>query len=302
MLNIGRRFTIADINNNPYLPHITDCDHVYHYTSSNSMISILSNDGMNMWASRVDCLNDLEEENDAVRTFQKCCDELFYSKEIPSEFYSIVKNVRVSRVANVDSNADYYKILDYGAIRSSVSLCTRYVICFSKDSDSLPMWNYHSNGHSYEGVNIEIDLTELEKNLKKEDKHGFKVNIFNVVYDDKEKAALVKNCIRDIYHHSYERYEIMRYLEAYLNEWSVCFKNHCFEHEHEIRIVYYIPDTKPFEVSSTIEFSTMYRTHAGTFIPYIKDKFPKSIVKSITLGPLLNTTRKESQKEIVHAV
>jgi hypothetical protein len=50
---------------------------VYHYTSPDGLLGILNEDGIRLWFSKYDCLNDASEGQEIVKYYQSACKSLY---------------------------------------------------------------------------------------------------------------------------------------------------------------------------------------------------------------------------------
>ena len=64
-------------------------DEIYHYTSSNAFISILSKNSENLTlrASRYDCMNDYSEGTVAEEVYYEACNELLKQEKHMEQLY-----------------------------------------------------------------------------------------------------------------------------------------------------------------------------------------------------------------------
>ena len=74
-----------------------------------------------------------------------------------------------------------------------------------------------------------------------------------------------------------------------LTSWKMLFKQECFSHEQEVRIIVKIVD-KYKDI-----WPIKYRTNVGYIIPYIELPIDKYALKSVTLGPFRGS---ESQRRL----
>ena len=81
-------FEFKKILSNAFLPEIKSASLIYHYTSRDALIHIMQENELKFWASRVDCLNDMEEEHDALRIFGDVCEELRKKERLHQEVWA----------------------------------------------------------------------------------------------------------------------------------------------------------------------------------------------------------------------
>ena len=250
---------------------------IYHYTSSVGFMSILfgNPDNAVLWASRYDCLNDMSEGSVAEEILHEVCDDLLNTGELTQELYHLFSTVKTARTILLP----HY---EGDALRVTRPECDRYICSFSKNADSLAMWNYYSKGSKYEGFNIGFFPSGIETSLK-----DFLYNkeavfhIYPVIYDKAEQKRLVRRLLTQLVeHYAKDQEESIRYIIANrLLDWSLVFKRECFQHEEEVRI---IVDVAKREKSIPVE----YRIASGYIVPYIKLPLEKSDVSYAIFGPL----------------
>lgn len=275
-----------------YLPKMPLTD-IYHYTSGSGFNSILFNknesDNITIWASRFDCLNDKSEGKNVVLIYRELCQELLNNRKIKKDFFDTIVDLRPSEKALFSFTQEQNK-------SSNMQECSRYIISFSTENDSLPMWNYYSKGNYYEGFNIGFEPRNLNMSLENSFKDkNINANIYSVIYNQEEMKKLIKKVILQLYK-SYDESNsklLTDFISQRLFDWSLCFKSDKFRHEKEVRVVIDVADGEK-------DMIVKYRTYKGYLIPYIEIKIPKNEVTSVSFGPLLfDEKEKEKQKNIM---
>ena len=253
---------------------------IFHYTSPDGLIGIVKNS--ELWFSRYDCLNDAREGEYIKEVYVKTLDSL----------HGIYDNAFLDQIRNIEPDGHkYFRLKDSPVTKTEngesyyvVSVdTTPYLCCFSLNDDSLPMWNYYSKSGQYEGYNIGFLVEELKNELKN-------VDVKKCIYDEADQMEVLKNFIAG----SYENYSVHKHsieyiregLAAILSTLSMQFKNKVFEHESEVRMVYWRPDTN--EQIESKGLSLNYRQTKGIIIPFVKQKIElKETIESIKIGPLI---------------
>ena len=247
---------------------------LYHYTSPAGLTSILLGDpkAMTLWASRYDVLNDMTEGEVAAKVYKEVCEEI----EAPD-------GINLSAIAPTRTYP--MQATFNGKSKITRPECERYVCCFSKDADSLPMWNYYAKGNAYEGYNIGVDTDRLNDSLLR-NWQGIEVSseIYPVIYDEGEQRRLVKSFLQTILSRYSERQDpSVKYAIAnQLDMWHLVFKNKFFEHEDEVRVIVRVAKPTTTKISPV---PIKYRTKGMYIIPYIEMKLDKNCVSSIIIGP-----------------
>lgn len=257
-------------------------DTIYHYTSPQGLLGILENKQVVFWFSRYDCMNDISEGKNVLEVYNEVCEELTNEKKMDNDFVKAIKDIEIDdRELFITYNEDN-EMLNVKSL-----LPEKYICCFSKNQDSLPMWNYYTKSGRYEGYNIEVSFFETQhKGIQNYFGKNYCFHIYKVIYNEGDKKSKLRKEIEECY----EKYKsgfaslnsIKTILMQFLNNCSLIFKNSSFQHEEEIRAVITIPK----EIKER-RFEIKYRPVNGYIVPYIEVPFPKEIIKEITIGPLL---------------
>ncbi|MEN6419845.1 MAG: hypothetical protein ABFC73_13095, partial [Clostridiaceae bacterium] len=83
-------------------------------------------------------------------------------------------------------------------------------------------------------------------------------------------------------------------IKTQLDEWRLLFKPEYFSHENEVRAILKIPIDKIDTPAIFEKFPQKFRSSSGYIIPYVELTFKKTIVKTTTLGPLLDVDSAEN--------
>lgn len=257
---------------------------IFHYTSTGGFESILFNNPeyIELWASRYDCLNDTSEGTVAMEKYQLVCDKMLEEGELQAEIYDILKNIKLPHTTLMWHCKDEKDILTRPEY-------VRYICSFSKNSDSLAMWNYYSKGNKYEGFNLGFFANQLLESVDLQlREYESKVGLYSVVYHPEEQERLIYEFLCSIIEH-YEKVDEMalRYMASnQLLKWSLIFKNECFKHEEEIRLIVDVGVKKYKSQEGIPQIKKYYRIVNGYTVPYIKLKFDKDCLTFATIGPL----------------
>ncbi len=246
----------------------------YHYTSPEGLEGIL--DKNNLWFTRYDCLNDYTEREYIFEVFTSVCERLKNNGQISSDFYNEIVKLK----------ADNEEILSFPNDRHDYKSfnCDYYICCFSKNQDSLPMWNYYTKGNRFEGYNIKFSM-HLVDNYKQKYGNNIEIEAFSVIYDSEEQEQKIEEAILILFNlleENVDMLDIKSCLLHFLKKHSFLFKKECFKHEEEVRIVITLPK------GGNEYIPIHYRIVKGNFVPYIELEFEKDFVYGITIGPLIN--------------
>ena len=264
---------------------------IYHYTALKNIEPILLNsqNQIVLWASQSDCLNDISEGKVVEQRYHEVCKSLWDDGVISRKFYNLLKHITPSR------NELFY-LLQSDAIRAYRGEYTTYIASFSKNNDLLPMWNYYSKGDMFEGVNLGLDASTISFNFG----HSFadgkvKVSISPVIYDPEEQKQVIRSFLLEVVKNYEEQFDssVRALVSMRLTSWKMLFKQACFCHEQEVRIIVDIAN----KYSGILPVK--YRTNSGYIIPYVEIKIDKSALRSVTLGPFRGT---ESQIKLQESI
>lgn len=269
-------------------------DSVFHYTSPDGLLGILGKDGPTLRFSQYNSLNDTTEGIHIIEIYRCVCKELLDEGEIDSSFCNLIYDI-----VPIDEEIFIYDQISFNTIyktNSPTSLADRciskryqkYICCFSKNRDSLPMWNYYTKGNQYEGYNIEFCFHKTETfDIQSDSGNEYHFELCSVTYLDKEKKVLIRKVVKKLYEFAQQDpqedvfSEIKYLLSEFLKHLSLKFKQEYFQHEEEVRAILTVPE-------DSTQFEVKYRSNAGYIVPYIEISFPREIVRGITVGPLLN--------------
>ncbi len=235
---------------------------LYHYTSGNGLMGILNSSELH--CSHILFLNDPTEH----KYFDNVLEELFINSEDCKEIYSNLYNESYYGIT--------YEFHEY------------YVLSFSKNKDSLSMWNYYSNSNGY---NLGFDIESIINRNNTTNKSFFKIEL---VYDKTKQYNLLKKYIKsfkkelirlrrlnidsDEYNHAEEL--LIRKFNDGLIMYRFTFKHSGYSREEEVRILIAKPVNNGEESSYRISPN-------GVIVEYIKLKIDiKEDLKTITIHPL----------------
>ena len=286
-MNNLEKFNVLMAMGAHYLPNEFDGD-IYHYTSPKSFQSIMfSNEHeVTLWASRFDCLNDTSEGTVAEEMLLETSKDLLSRKEISIDLYELFTSVKPAKTILLHHDVN-------GDLKTTRVECDRYICSFSKNNDSLAMWNYYSKGNKYEGFNIGFYSKAIKDSLEWSLASIEAVaHIYPVVYDRNEQKRLIEGLLlklREFY--SEENIPRIRaIISTRLLDWALVFKKDYFQHEEEVRIIVDLAKREQ-------QIPVQHRITAGYIIPYIQLKLDQDDVSLITFGPLQGDKTQIQQQE-----
>lgn len=221
-------------------------DLIYHYTNLSALIGIIENQCL--WATHLYFLNDRNEYKHGM---------------------GIVKEV-IESIKTEENRSILHAI---SVVLDDISKVDKYVICFSKNGDSLSQWRaYGNNGN---GVSIGFNRKKLESALLGKNSYRY------IVYSKEKQIAAVKLIITEassFFLPKKEKYKwpndsyfyrLVGYCVSNVLDFIIAnYKDQAFEEEKEYRI-----ECKQFHnmLNAKAERLDIYhRTNEKIIIPYTK--------------------------------
>lgn len=267
-------------------------DYIYplsHYTSPEGYMGIVGDDGIHLWFTQYDCVNDASEGVYILEVYKQVCNDLLHQNKISEEFHKAIIDIR-------PDNKEVFAYDSGDSIRGFKSKDTQYYICcFSEENDSLAMWNYYLKNATYHGYSLEFDWDILSQVSNFDSKKNYKLNFVKVLYEYKSQFEVLERYVTRCYQSSNEENGVEQtrhILETLLNQCKLVFKNPCFAHEKEIRTILTVAQDK---TDDFIKKTVLYRTGRGYIIPYIDFTFTeKELLRYVTVAPLKDQELAES--------
>lgn len=257
---------------------------LYHYTTIEAVNSIIRDNGITLWATRYDYLNDKSEFIHGVDTINKCL----------SEFEETEKINEVERISQyADTLGKEMKKL------YSEKEIGFYTISLSEEGNSLPMWNTYSKNCNGIALCFNSNLIKecIENFSSIKPLPPYENLLKKIKYTHEDVLEIIKNQYHLLKSNS-KQSSIGNYINL-LNFLAICIKNKCFEYEKEWRIIikdddYTVEGNKNLTKGCT--FQTQFRVKNGMLIPYKEISFPKEALTRIMVGPTHNF--EQSQKSL----
>ena len=268
---------------------------LYHYTSANAMNSIIQNS--NFWLTKSNFMNDMSE--------------IIYARDL---FFERLACSKLSEDEKARISKSFKDNIERGLFDDM------YVLCFSSNPDSLPLWCYYGKN---DGYNIGIDTSfivdlanssfietqSLEKDengnyafKKKIEKacieiehkehaafsYGIKANY--VLYSQKEQMDIFDAFLEEIKYLA-ESSEIDKVLEiqfclSQLVDFIPFMKHNSYINEEEYRVIIHMHKMQKTDKKIKLDKIQKYRVFNGALIPFISIKLNKTnYFKSIGLSP-----------------
>nr|WKN38040.1 DUF2971 domain-containing protein [Tunicatimonas sp. TK19036] len=260
---------------------------LYHYTTGQGVFGIF--DKSELFCSNINFLNDPSEES--------------YFKELLKDTF-----------ANSTKCKNIYETLYSESYQGSiVNPFDIFILSFSKNQDSLSMWNYYAKGNGYnigldidkiieanENENIVIQNVKLEYNKSEQIKAitNFLLS-FEEQYDtflaweeEKNKAKQLND--EPKYHElNHEQGHIIERFNDEIYKLKIRFKHHAYEREEEVRLIISEDESK----QNTTRFRV---SENGVFVKFFPLKINlESSVKSLKAHPFCGDLHLDGLKKFV---
>lgn len=273
----------------------SESDTIFHYTSSSAIQCILKKEEISLRFTRIDLVNDTTEMKSIMKYYSKLCETLLRDNEIDKNFYNHIRGLLPSRKRVYFRDLNPIDFIDGQRVKTlCVSEYVSYVFCFSKLSDSLPMWNYYLKDGIYSGFNLGFS-TEGLKSLFHYHSANFSdySELIVVEYDQGEKDDIMKDFILALYEHresdDAELSDIKSLISKELSKWQCGFKQSCFSHEEEIRLIIHLPVNESRTKLRDIDCRSISYDKCDNIPKYIfTSLLNKKLLKSIKVSPVFN--------------
>jgi len=244
---------------------------LYHYTTGKGVFGIINS--AKLHCSNVKFLNDPSEETyskSLLKMVLKDC------KECESIFSNLYNE------SYQEAICDPYE---------------KYIASFSRNQDSLSMWNYYSKGNGY---NIGVDISSI---IKRNANRNLSIQKIDMVYDMSNQLDMLKKSILTHldgsskyleldellkssaneslnYEYDIQQFAIVSSFNEDIFEMMLKLKHHAFESEQETRLIV----SQTHEQEKDLEYKVSVN---GVFIEFISlDLNLSEDIKSITTHPL----------------
>lgn len=283
---------VTDVYNKfDYQSHLEKPEELYHYTSLNTLQTILANKQLR-FTNRA-YLNDKSEGTYVLSLCKEKIDELW-----PWEEGACGRNTKKS----------FCEYLNRTMKGFNESLFESYQVSFSYKADSLSMWNYYAQG---DGCNLQFSndfLDSFRSKLIKPDEMPLVFLYGNVIYTQKDQLDILKEIFE-----AFEPYGLSPYVDNSYFCMTYCilkmgsfFKHPSFEDERECRIVFNLSikeDTNEFNQLVHPENGTPYKRKVyakqGMLVPYVDIDFDLKYLQSVTVSPTSNFEKVKQGLKIV---
>ena len=258
----------------------------YHYTSTDALISIISNSKLRF----TNCLflNDMEEYNYILDLIN--CEYAKRDDDKSLLVYELTKNLfdyyfNYDKYKNVNEIIAYYMISFQNERKFHIEKGGYYVLSGSLKQDLLPLWVYYSKNDRYDGYSIKMNVSSIAssfKNLEGEFLYG------RIIYDKQEQLKIIDDFVEELF----LKYDIKNLDDQqsddlqneffdYIQLIRLFFKRDGFSNEREFRVAINTNGTKN-EKNKNLGFN-----HSnGVIKPYIEYYFEDGLpIEEIMLSP-----------------
>lgn len=260
---------------------------IYHYTSSDGLHGILSS-GILFFTDSL-FLNDRSERKNFYQILKQ---HLAHGK---NPLYQVLYRRYFDREDNI-----FHRLESADPVEEAA--CRYFVLSCSQERDSLPMWNYYTQGTHAAGYNLhfrtKLLISQLSGNpLTMALTGGQSILYRSVLYKNAEKAACLHRMLQAFSvkwkaaDSEEERRWMLEALDRCFEKMSLFYKDKAFSHEKEVRVV--IP-TNNRQIRKVLkqEKEEIYRFREvrGAQVPFLAlDVLEKGrVIAGVTAGPALS--------------
>lgn len=271
---------------------------MYHYTSQKGFEGIVREDGIHLWFSDARYMNDSSELINAKKFLMKAADELLAEKKINDRVYQEIRRIEycTQKIDSIKSLSPSGRTLRFEIHSANYY---KYICCFSKEADSLPMWNYYLKGDE-NGYAIGIDLHGVDTDTcevigctKEKNDFEFDTEIKSMLYNDKAKISFFKREIQDFARDisicmddEMKKAEHVSSFQKAFEYYSCLFKDYHFAYENERRLIATVRHSDDFHIDGKRRDDIKFRMSHGLVIPYFELLIPnKKVLKAVSISP-----------------
>lgn len=274
---------------------------VYHYTGLDTLFKMLdgiSNDNIVFFASKVSELNDSSE---FIYGLKKLWNWLPYiEKQL-----SINDNYKVSRITKKNSSITEKELLQMVKDILSRSQYVPFIVSFSNNKDSLPMWDmYGNNGYGVAlGFKLQANILRKRKepimdltNYDPTVPHSWRVSYGDFfIRDDVLKYVMFlyrnyyesTHIITDKKDIFYAQSDLIREIATIP---AVLLKHPAYKYEEESRLIF---------LSNNLKSIKFRNNRKGNVIQYIEVEIPVYLLKEIVIGPCFDVKSVKNNIQII---
>ena len=239
----------------------------YHYTGIEGINGILGDN--NFYVSQSDFLNDRTEIAHFQKIYENAISVLTNGRPFDNDVRLFMSYCKIF--------SEYLKVKNHSFVEND----SLYVLSFTSNNDHLPLWSSYTSNTGY-NIGFNNNLNKYFENK------GMKFWVGNVIYDEDRQYEIIADGLSEaskIWSQADNlgisdqiTEEINKKLFDKFQLYSMFLKNHLFDSEEEVRIVFKKRDSDKM----------FHRCSNGIFIPYIKVNFRKECVRSVCVGPINN--------------
>lgn len=238
-------------------------DLVYHYTSAGGLLGIIKS--KSLWFTECSVLND-ESEGEFIFEIAK---EVLLSQKYDEGYISFV----------------------LGSLKDKPnSKC--FICSFSRDNDSLPLWQNYTKSNDKAGYNLAFKISDLRNALYKYFTiFDPRVSIWGVVYNEGIQKEILKTTF-DKYYERWKNTKEMIFLKMFLlSELRIFrfqFKHPAFKPENEVRCTIEFSENEYDMLLIGEQNFIKFRNASGLCAPYLEIPIEvEKAMKEITFSPMI---------------
>jgi hypothetical protein len=255
---------------------------VYHYTSVNTLLAILTRQEQELEK----CKNDSVKNHNSFVLRGTHIDFLNDSTEFVKGGEILIELIKeFEKACPATKNRNISNLLNRDVWKQTLNNCNfsslPFITSFSENPNNLPMWNTYASG----GMGVAIGIKKDFVNEWDCDSEYGKPTWGKCVYD----KAFFSSCLNkniDAFYKIFENNKGNLRINGdidfeRISSFLSIYKNSAYEYEKEWRLIKYCSNS---DYNKEIKFQEI----DGLLKPYVENIFPKSVLKEIVLGPCSN--------------
>lgn len=230
-----------------------------HYTASENLPKILRANGIVLWFSAAEDMNDSSEGEVTRSIYKSACEELLKKAKINQQFCKLAIGIEADgKTLFLESDPDKKP--------HCLGLATQheravYLCCFSRNSNSDYMWQTYIKNEKHEGYSLgfrKMDLDQAAIVYTADDgktmlnrSQNVEFQVIPVVYKDALKKSYMETLILTVYDcwkkGGISDPEARVVIGGILNTLQYVFKEPRYADEEEVRVLLYIPKEQEYQ-------------------------------------------------------
>ena len=265
---------------------IDDSKSVFHYTSPEGFINIVTN--QELWFGNIKNVNDITEIDYAFRKIIYPCVRKFKFKDntLNNRIIALMSPLRNREFSFPHTNEIKFK-------KASI-----FVLCTSLKEDSTMLWELYCKNSNKEGYSIALDKDRLvdsiisccQTNEKGNAKSIHYIFQGRVVYDEKKQKEIVNDYL-GVLEYNLEKQSTEDIKQEILNIYvqkflimAMFMKDDDFDKEQEYRFVV-VADDEALDCNLEKKPYLLFNSNNGSIISRLVFPFHKNIIQRVSISP-----------------